>query len=344
MTSSPTIKPSPNPTKAPTISPAPSKSIPEVVGIVADQDTYVHLDGRKAGWDKFGTEDTMLVQHGVAGNDDSPNSVVLITFPLDTVPSFDRLGSVKKSAVIRLKHELSVAERGEQIYTVVRMPQTAMIVEGFHGDMFNAPGDEENEVIPEGVVVGPTFGVNPDDDVINIDVTSLLFDNNPDETQFFIMIQDRGPEKPEGGDRFYTRESPTPPQLLIDFQGGDAADLNFDDTEQDNATSSPESNSTTADEGPAETPAPSAFVNETSTDSFSNSTGGGEEDTGDGVTGVGQNTTETETIAPGDGEPTGAGQNTTEGNTTAPEIGQNTTEEETPAPSVVPAVRRRKRF
>jgi hypothetical protein len=149
------------------------------------------------------------------------------------------------------------------------------------------------------------------------------------------MLQDRGPERLEGGDRFYTRESPTPPQLLIDFQGGNAADLIFDNIEQDNGTSNPESNSTTAGEieGPAETPAPSTFVNGTSADSFSNATGGGE-------TGVEENPTEEETTAPGDGEIAGVGQNATE-------VGQNTIEEETTlgdttAPSVVPAVRRRR--
>jgi hypothetical protein len=330
VTSSPTLKPTEFPTKAPTISPAPTRSIPEVLSIVADQDTNVHLDGWKVGWDEFGTEDTMLVQHGVAGDDGMPNSVALITFPLDTVPSFDRLGSVRKSAVIRLTHQVSVAERGEQIYTVVRLPQTSMAVERFHGYMFKAPGDE----VPEGVVVGPTFGVKPDDVIVNIDVTSLLFENHPDETQFFIMLQDRGPQRPEGGDRFYTRESPTPPQLLIDFQGGNAADLNFDNTEQDDGTSNPESNSTNLDEteGPSETPAPTTFVNETSTDIFSTVTGGGEDNAGGNETVDEQNPTEEETAAPGDGEAAGAQEDPS----------SEKPNEDTSAPSVVPAVRRRR--
>jgi hypothetical protein len=32
------------------------------------------------------------------------------------------------------------------------------------------------------------------------------------------MIENRGPEQVEGGDRFYTRESSTPPQLTLNFK------------------------------------------------------------------------------------------------------------------------------
>jgi hypothetical protein len=190
-----------------------------------------------------------------------------------------------------------------------------MAVESLHGYFFKPPVDGDDEVIPEGVVVGPTFGVNPDDVVINIDVTSLLFDNNPEEEQLYIMIQDRGPEREQGGDRFYTRESTTPPQLLIDFTGGDAADIVFENIEPNNATSNPEANSTnvgvepgtgaespSVTEAPIATPAPSIFLNDT------NSTG----ETGvveDGGTAVAQE---------------------------AP------TSQKTDAPSIVPAVRRRR--
>jgi hypothetical protein len=221
----PTPKPTDYPTIAPTVSPAPTKSIPEQLGIIADQDTTVYLDGFFVG-ESYGRDATFLVQRGPDAVQEVPTAVGLLTFPLDDVPAFDRLGSTKKNAVLRLNHEPNDASRGSATYTVVRMPGTPMKVEFLHGYIFVPPeGDEE------GVVVGPEFTVNPDTTVVDVDVTSLLFDSE-DDHQLYLMIQDKGPEQPEGGDRFYSREHPDlKPQLLIDFQGGNAADIVVDTTQ-----------------------------------------------------------------------------------------------------------------
>jgi hypothetical protein len=37
----------------------------------------------------------------------------------------------------------------------------------------------------------------------------------------FFMIENRGPDQVEGGDRFWTRESSFPPQLILNFQDKD---------------------------------------------------------------------------------------------------------------------------
>lgn len=220
----PTPKPTDYPTIAPSMSPAPTKSIPDKLVIVADQDTTVYLDGFYIG-ESYGRDPTFLVQHGLAAKEEVPNAVGLLTFPLDDVPAFDRLGNTKKNAILRLNHEPTEPESGSATYTVVRMPGTPMKVEFLHGYIFKPPEDGE-----EGAVVGPEFTVNPDTTVVDIDITSLLFDAE-DDHQLYLMIQDRGPEQPEGGDRFYSREHPDlKPQLLIDFQGGNAADVVMDVT------------------------------------------------------------------------------------------------------------------
>jgi hypothetical protein len=248
----PTSKPSDSPTASPSVSPAPTKSVPNQVGIVADQDTTVYLDGFYVvslclcvsgemlyflkfsdtslvilQGDSYGSDVSFLVQHGDDAFNEIPDAVALITFPLTDVPSYDRLVSTKKNAILRLFHETTDPERGSATYTVVRLPGTKMDVEQFHGYIFKVPEDDA-----KGIVVGPEFTVNPDTTVVDVDVTSLLFDGEEDEhDQLFIMLQDRGPEQPEGGDRFYSREHPEfKPLLLIDFQGGSAADIYVDTT------------------------------------------------------------------------------------------------------------------
>jgi hypothetical protein len=189
------------------------------MGLIPDQDTTVFQDGFNVG-EAYGTDETFLVQHGVKGDQAIPTAIALMTFPMADVPAFDRLDGLSKNAILRLFHEVTPVERGEATYTIVRLPETNMAVETFHGLFFFPPKDEDQE---PGYAVGPSFLVKPEDTVIDIDITSLLFDDNPNENQFFIMLQDRGDEQPEGGDRFYSRESVNPPQLLIDFTGGDAS-------------------------------------------------------------------------------------------------------------------------
>lgn len=260
----PTPQPSDYPTVAPTISMAPSKTIPEILGIIPDQDTTVYLDGFFIG-EAYGSDDTFLVQHGLAAKEEVPDVISLITFPLIDVPSYDRLTTIKKNAILRLYHQVTTAERGSATYTLVRLPETEMAVESFHGYFFKPP-DNETEA-----VVGPSFTVNPEDVVVDIDITSLLFDNQQEDGQLFLMLQDRGPEQPEGGDRFYSRESVTPPQLLIDFTGGNAADIPTPSQPDDvNGTIAPGEDST---DGPIGVEDDSSLENNSTETPISNRTG-----------------------------------------------------------------------
>jgi len=217
VTISPTIRPTSRPTVSPTASFLPTKSIPEELGIAADQDTYVQYNvSKEYQGEEYGLMDTLLVQNGPIKDEVLPDSVGLITFSLKSVPQFSRMVGRQKSAVLQLTHVVSAEERPLANYTIVRVPETLSAVEYFHGFYFALPEDDD-----DGVLVGPSFIVNPGDTVINIDISSLLYNYTLDENrkakQLFLMIENRGPEQIEGGDRFYTRESLTPPQLLLNF-------------------------------------------------------------------------------------------------------------------------------
>jgi len=218
ITRSPTIKPTFRPTIAPTESFAPTKSIPETIGLIADQDTYTQYNiSKEFQGEEYGLMDTFLVQRVPLKDEELADSVALISFPLKDVPVFSRLQSFEKSAVLRLTHVVSTDERPPANYTIVRIPETRTKMEYWHGFYFVPPEDDD-----EGVLVGPEFEVYPSDTVIDIDVSSLFFNytliENRKPKKVFFMIENRGPEQVEGGDRFYTRESSTPPQLTLNFK------------------------------------------------------------------------------------------------------------------------------
>mmetsp|Transcript_44537 Transcript_44537/g.50435 ORF Transcript_44537/g.50435 Transcript_44537/m.50435 type:complete len:508 (-) Transcript_44537:8-1531(-) len=237
ITTSPTTQsPTINPTINPTFSFAPTKPIPETIGIIANQDTYIILDGELQG-EEYGDLDTILVQNGPLAEEMIPDAIGLISFPLVDVPSIGRLnnnGNNDKNAVLRLTHLVSTSEKDSATYTIIRLPETRMAVEYLHGFSFLPPQDDHTDVM-----VGPTFDVNPDDTNIDIDISSLLFDyydtqqteedikkqQQEQEQNLLLMITNRGPEQDQGGDRFYARETKTPPQLLIDLIGGNASDI-----------------------------------------------------------------------------------------------------------------------
>jgi hypothetical protein len=85
-----------------------------------------------------------------------------------------------------------------------------MDIETLHGEIY----------VPTGGIDGPTFDVAPADDVVQVDITSLVFRGSPLEmNQLFLMIENRGIEQPAGseGDRFRSRESASTPQLILGF-------------------------------------------------------------------------------------------------------------------------------
>ena len=217
VTLSPTIEPTRFPTVPPTVSFAPTKTIPEFIEINADQDTFTQYNiSKEFQGEEYGFQDTFLVQKVPLKDETMGDSIAIISFPLTKVPVFSRIQDREKSAVLRLKHEISTDERPPATYTIVRIPETRTRVEYWHGFYFEPPEDDE-----VGVKVGPEFEVSPTDDVIEIDVSSLFFNytlvDNKKPKRAFFMIENRGPDQVEGGDRFYARESGTPPKLFLNF-------------------------------------------------------------------------------------------------------------------------------
>lgn len=217
ITLSPTIEPTRYPTVPPTTSFAPTRSIPEYIEINADQDTFTQYNiSKEYQGEEFGLQDTFLVQKVPLKDETMGDSIAIISFPMTKVPVFSRIQDREKSAVLRLKHEISTDERPSAKYTIVRIPETRTRVEYWHGFYFDPPEDDEI-----GVKVGPEFEVSPTDDFIEIDVSSLFFNytliDNKRPKRAFFMIENRGPDQVEGGDRFYTRESGNPPKLFLNF-------------------------------------------------------------------------------------------------------------------------------
>ena len=72
--------------------------------------------------------------------------------------------------------------------------------------------------------------MKPDQKVVNIDVTDLLFDyklqpgTNPEHV--LLMIQNLGGEQVQGGDRFFTRESDNTPYISMTFDGSNVVESN----------------------------------------------------------------------------------------------------------------------
>jgi len=219
ITITPTIRPTARPTTSPTESFAPTKGVPQELDIFADQDTYVHHNvSKEYEGEEYGLLNTILVQRGPLKDELLPDSRGLITFPIEDVPDFSRIEDMEKSATLRLTHVVSADQHPSANYNVIRIPEVVTKVEYFHGFYFVPPEDNAT-----GVKVGPTFTVGPNDAVIDIDISSVLYnytlEDNKKAKQLFLMIENRGPEQIEGGDRFYSRESDYPPELLLNFNG-----------------------------------------------------------------------------------------------------------------------------
>mmetsp|Transcript_7637 Transcript_7637/g.15716 ORF Transcript_7637/g.15716 Transcript_7637/m.15716 type:complete len:448 (+) Transcript_7637:275-1618(+) len=226
-TLSPTLVPTSYPTLQPTISIFPTIAIAEEVELFADQDTFVILDGEFQG-DENGSFDTFLVQNGPAADESLADTVGLLSFSTKILPAFKRLTDLEKTATLRLTHQVSIAERDPASYTIIRIPETRVAVEYLNGFFFRPP--EEGA---DGVLVGEEFEVKPDQKVVNIDVTDLLFDyklqpgTNPEHV--LLMIQNLGGEQVQGGDRFFTRESDNTPYISMTFDGSNVVESNITD-------------------------------------------------------------------------------------------------------------------
>jgi hypothetical protein len=194
-----TSAPNPAPVEAPTSELQPTA---DQFVIIPFADTNVNIDGFD-NFEAFGKEDSFLVQNGPEFVNEIPIAYGLLGFELDGIPAS---ASGQYTATLQLTHIPSVVQRGPATLTIVRLPSTRLDIESLHSGLFT----------PTGGTDGPSFDVDPSDDVIQVDITSLVFPLQED-TMLFLMIENRGIEQPEGaeGDRFRTRESNDPPMLLI---------------------------------------------------------------------------------------------------------------------------------
>lgn len=213
----------PVPTRAPTppVEPVPTTSLPTAAPVVLPTsllsptsstliivpfaDTLVYRDGFYRD-EAFGEEDTFLVQNGPDSVNEIPDAVGLIAFDLSNVPS-----SASK-VTLQLYHQAATRDRGAATITIRRMPATPLAIETLHGGFFDPDLDDG--------ILGPSFQVSPSDDIVQVDLTSLALPvdpNDDDSVQLFLMLENVGEVQVAGatGDRFYTRESLDPPQLIV---------------------------------------------------------------------------------------------------------------------------------
>jgi hypothetical protein len=168
--------------------------------IIPFADTNINIDGFND-QEAFGTEDSFLVQNGPEFVNEIPIAYGLLGFELTGIPASGQ------TAILQLTHIPATRARGAATLTIVRLPSTRLSIETLHSGIYN----------PTGGTDGPSFDVDPSDDVIQVDITSLVFPLDSEDTQLLLMIENRGAEQPEGaeGDRFGTRESNDPPMILI---------------------------------------------------------------------------------------------------------------------------------
>ncbi len=219
ITTTPSFQPSLFPSANPTKSFEPTDSVPDELLILPDEDTFIYVDGFTQA-ESYGTEETLLVQNGPNAVNEVPDAYTLLTFDLEKLPQPWRITDREPQAILRLTHivrELS-DDLSNSTLTVIRLPQTPLAVETLHGMLFT----------PTSGIQGPSFTIDPTDQRVEVDITALIFDQPPfvpdvrysrdlqgSGTQLFLMIENQGPEQPDGGNRFASRESATPPELYI---------------------------------------------------------------------------------------------------------------------------------
>jgi hypothetical protein len=194
------ITPSPT-TMAPLASPIDSG---QVRILTADQDTYIYSDGFFQ-YEAYGTEDSLLVQNGLAEFYEIADAFSLISF--DTTG----LTPTPRQAILQVSHVASSEVRSQaSTITVYRRPSVRGRIETFHGG-YTLPQ-------VEGQVPGPSFTVSYNDNSdIRIDVTSLLSQGDGFPTTQMLFMLFNGGSEHEAGDRFHSRESSRPPKLELTF-------------------------------------------------------------------------------------------------------------------------------
>jgi hypothetical protein len=194
------VTPSPT-TMAPLASPIDSG---QVRILTADQDTYIYSDGFFQ-YEAYGTEDSLLVQNGLAEFYEIADAFSLISFVTTG------LTPTLRQAILQVSHMASSEVRSQaSTITVYRRPSVRGRVETFHGG-YTLPQ-------VDGQVPGPSFTVSYNDNSdIRIDVTSLLSQGDGFPTTQMLFMLFNGGSEHESGDRFHSRESGRPPKLELTF-------------------------------------------------------------------------------------------------------------------------------
>ena len=203
----PTAEPTSFPSASPTITPLPTREVPDELQLTPFADTTIFLDGiNDLQLEAFGTEDSLLVQDGLASTTQIPDAYFIFAFDMSDVPTFSRVQDRTKNAILELTHIPSNLTRAAATLHLVRLPSTRLAIETVHGGIF----------VPQNGIEGPSFRIQPSAEVVNIDISTLLFETPIEDNQLLLMVENRGPEQ-EAGDRFRSRESNSPPKLNLYF-------------------------------------------------------------------------------------------------------------------------------
>lgn len=186
---------------------APTEPLTNEVTLKANQDTYIYLDGKDQA-KSFGKEETFLVQTGFRTNDSIAKAVGLLIFDTSRIPSFDELPEDGKTATLKLFHEpLDITEQNREPAPVQisRLPSnTELILESVNGGSYDPRDGRE----------GPIVEVPTEAAEVSVDITDLVFSQPLEGNQLFLLLETVNQEQ-ETGDRFFSRESDTPPELIV---------------------------------------------------------------------------------------------------------------------------------
>jgi hypothetical protein len=177
------------PTPPPNLPPAtpfpsisPTDPVTETVRfITASADMSIQIGNVPS--ETFGDQDTLYIYKGQLDTDDAFQSYAVVAFNLPSIPSpaINSRMLQEKRATLRVYHVLSDSERGAVNMTVSKFEGTNATFETLNAEMFD-PGD---------VTVGPTFSVNPSDELLEIDITELIYGGfeDVDESQLFLKLE-----------------------------------------------------------------------------------------------------------------------------------------------------------
>ena len=197
----PTLRPAASPTAVPTF------TLQDNYTLVATQDTYVYTEGSLRS-NNFGRAETLFVQTGMRVDNAVPDAIALLIFDTSSIPDFRTLTGKTKKATLKLQHKpLRMSDRNREAapITVARMDSTKVQIESISGSDFTVPKAWD----------GPTVKVAVDASEVLFDITDIYFNTDFDsENQLFLMLQVRDQEQAVG-DHFFSRESDTPPQLIL---------------------------------------------------------------------------------------------------------------------------------